>query len=80
MKRFGMIRDNVDPDGINVEQYLKQLFAVTIELTKAIGRMFEQEHLRFIAMFTAGAAGVGGTKGAPHKYMKEIKEHCMVPK
>ncbi len=53
MRRLGEIRDNVEMDGIKVEKYVKELSAVTMDLTKACGRMFQQEHLRFIAMFSA---------------------------
>ncbi len=67
MRRLGEIRDNVEVDSINVEKYLKELAVVTMDLTKACGRMFEQEHLWFIAMFsatrTSGGGGISFHKG-----------------
>ncbi len=60
MKRLGGIRDNVEADGINVEKYVKDLSVVTMDPTKARGIIFEQEHLRFIAMFAASKTGGGG--------------------
>ncbi len=62
---FGEIRDYVELDGINVERYVKELTSVTLELAKAAGRVFEQEHLRLIAMITA--VGGGGVYGAHAK-------------
>ncbi len=53
MKRLGDIRDNVEGDSINMEKYLKELAVVSMDLTKACGRMFEQQHLRFTLMFAA---------------------------
>ena len=50
---MGEIRANVKADSINVEKYVKELAAVTMDLTGPCGRMFEQEHLRSIAMFSA---------------------------
>ena len=34
----------MEGDPINVERSLKELAMVTMDLTKACGRMFEQEH------------------------------------
>ncbi len=52
IRRLREIRDNVEADNVNVERYVKELAGVTIDctITKACGRMFEQEHLRVIAM------------------------------
>ncbi len=52
MKRLGQIRENVESDGIDVERYVMELSVVTMGVTKAYGRMFEQEHLRFTATFS----------------------------
>ncbi len=53
MKRLGELRDDVEADSITAEKYVKELSVVTMDFAKACGRMFEQEHLRFIAMFSA---------------------------
>ncbi len=53
MKRLAEIRDNVEIDSINAGKYVKELTSTMIEMTKAPGRMFEQEHLRMINMVTA---------------------------
>ena len=38
------ISDNVEIDSINVEKYVKELTNTMIDMTKAMWRMFEQEH------------------------------------
>ena len=43
-----------------------------MDLTKACGRMFEQEHLRFIAMFSA-TRNSGGGGGGFHRGVMEHK-------
>ncbi len=60
VRRLGEIRDDVQNGSINVERYLKELAFATMDRTKACGRMFEQEHLRFIAMFSATRTSGGG--------------------
>ncbi len=45
LERTGEVRDNAETDSINVDTYVKNLAALTADLTKAPGRMFEQEHL-----------------------------------
>jgi hypothetical protein len=72
MRRLGKIRDDVEADSINLEKYLKELAMVTMDVTKACGRMFEQEHLRFIAMFSATRTSGGGGGGC-HKAVMEHK-------
>ena len=62
MRRLAEIR-NVEVDSISVEKHLKELAMVTRDHTKCCGRMFEQEHLRFIAMFSATRASGGGRGG-----------------
>ncbi len=37
-------RDNAEADSVNVEKYAKEIAALMADLTKATGRMFEQEH------------------------------------
>ncbi len=51
--RAGEVRDNVEADSINVEKYVKEIAALLADLTKATGRMFEEEHLRMINMVTS---------------------------
>ncbi len=46
------------------KKYLMELAVVTMDFAKACGRMFEQEHLGFIAMLTATRTSGGG--GAFH--------------
>ncbi len=46
MKMLAEIRDSVEIDNIKVERYANELASTMIEMTKAAGRMFEQEHLR----------------------------------
>ena len=53
MKRLAEIRDNVEFDSINVEKYVKELTNTIIAMTRATGRMFEQEHFRMINVVTA---------------------------
>ena len=51
LKRLSEIRDNVETDSLNIESYVKELATMMIKITKSMGRMFEQEQLRFIAIF-----------------------------
>ena len=60
-----------------MEKYLKELAVVTMDLTKACGRMFEQEHLRFISMITAAGSSQGASGGG-FKYTKGIMEHRVI--
>ncbi len=53
MKRLAEIMNNVEFDSINVERYVKELTNTTIDLMKATGGMFEQEHLKMINMVSA---------------------------
>ncbi len=78
MRRLGEIRDNVEADSINAEKYANEVSGVTGDLTKACGRMCEQEHIRFIAMFSAtrssGGGGGGFHKGAmEHKVIMNLR-------
>ena len=62
--RDGGVRDSVEGGSINVGKYVKEAAALVADLTKAAGRMFEQEHLRMISMVSANSpGGLGGTKG-----------------
>ena len=74
MKRLWEIRGNVEADSINVEKYVKEQSVVTMDLTKACGRMFEQEHLRFIAMFSATRNNGGGGGG----FHRGVMEHKVI--
>ena len=58
MARLQEIEQNVEHDAVNSEKYIKELSKVCWEMFRATGAMFEQEHLRFINMFTAA-----GSKG-----------------
>ena len=73
--RLSEIRDNVESDMLLTETYVKELASMVIKITKAIGRMFEQEPLRFMAMHAAS----GGSKTGGHeKYQKGIMEHRVI--
>ncbi len=67
--------NNVETDSINTEKYVKELCKVCWDMFRASGAMLEQEHLRFINMFTA--AGSGGNGGG-YRYPKAIMEHKVV--
>ncbi len=75
------MKDNVEADSINVEKYFKELAISMIDMTKARGRMFEQEPLRMINMVSAiNTSGLGGggwagfTKGAmEHKVIMNLR-------
>ncbi len=70
MVRVGLrareLRDYVEADSINVERYVKEIAALSADLTKATGRMSKEEHLRMINMvtsiYTGGSGGAGGLK------------------
>ncbi len=47
------VRDNVEGDSINVARCVKEVTIMIYDLTKATGRMFEQEHLKMINMVSA---------------------------
>ncbi len=53
MLRAGEVQDHVEGDSVNVEKYIKEIVIMAHDLTKAAGRMFEQEHLRMISMVSA---------------------------
>ena len=73
--RLSEIRDNVETDMLMTEKYVKELATMLIKITKAIGRMFEQEPLRFMAMHAAS----GGSKTGGHeKYTKGVMEHRVI--
>ena len=73
--RAGKDRDNVEADSINVEKYVKEIAALVADLTKAAGRMFEQEHFRMINMVSAISPGGLGGKGGNRFAAKGIAEH-----
>ncbi len=41
--RAGEVRDNVETDSINTEKCVEEIAALVADLTKATGRMFDQE-------------------------------------
>ena len=70
MSRMKEISENIAGDRLNVERYAKELSDVFVEMFRAAGSMFEQEHLRFINMFAA--TGGGGHGGGSHRFPKAI--------
>ncbi len=70
----------MEADSINVEQYIKELAVVTMDLTKACGRMFEQNHFRFIAMLlaTRTSGGGGGGGGGGRGFHRGGMEHKVI--
>ncbi len=78
MKRLPEIWDNVEIDSINVEKYVTELTGTMIEMTKAAGRMFKQEHLRMINMATAINPGGLGGKGGKGFTTRGIVEHKVI--
>ncbi len=54
---LGDRRDHVEAISMNIEKYFRELARASIEIPWAAGRMFEQEHLRFINLITAVNAG-----------------------
>ncbi len=74
MKHMREIIDNVEAHSINVEKHVRELSLVMMDLTKACGRMFEQAHLRFVAMFSATRT-CGGRSGGFHK---DVMEHQLI--
>ena len=63
MSMLKEIVDNVEGDQLRTEKYVKGLGAVCTEMPRATGAMFEQEHLKFVAMFPATRTGGGGRGG-----------------
>ena len=74
MSRLKEIVDNVEGDQLNTEKYVKELGAVCMEMFRATGAMFEQEHLRFINMFSATRSSGGGGGG----FHKGVMEHKVI--
>ncbi len=75
LRRLSEIIDNVESDSLNTEGYVKELESMVIKVTKSIGRMFEQEPLRFMAMHTAAS---GGMSGGHKTYNKGVMEHRVI--
>ncbi len=57
MARLQQIGQSVEQDAVNSEKYIKELSKVCWAMFRATGAMFEQEHFRFINMFTAAGSG-----------------------
>jgi hypothetical protein len=68
--------EDVSGDQLNVEKRVKELSDVRMEMFRATGAMFEQEHLRFINMFAA--TGGGGQGGSGYRFLKAIMEHKVI--
>ncbi len=68
MGRLRDISEHVESDQLNVERNVKEVSDVNMEIFRASGAMFKQEHLRFINMVTA--TGSGGANGGGFKYTK----------
>ena len=66
LQRAGEVRDHVERDAIKRQKYVRETAIMVYGLTKAAGRMFEQEHLRMINMVSAinpgGSGGQGGNR------------------
>ncbi len=72
--RAGEVRDNVEAESINVEKYVKEIPDLMADLTKATGRMFEQEHFTMINMVSAVNTGGSGAKGImEHKVIMNLR-------
>ncbi len=54
----------------------KELSNVCMEMFRAAGSMFEQEHLRFFNM--VATTGGGGSGGGSHRFVKSIMEHKVI--
>ena len=74
MNSLKEISDRVDGDHLNVDTYVKELTDLKTEMFRAVGAMFEQEHVRFVSMITAAGSKVG-VSGSHPRYMKGIMEH-----
>ncbi len=73
------IRDTVEMDSINMEKYVKELTNTMIEMTRATGKMFEQENLRMINMVPAINPGGLGGKGGPFFFRRRREPQRKVP-
>ncbi len=56
--RLVEIRGNVERYSCNAERCIKELSIIMMKITKASGRMVEQEPLRLMAMYVAAGSGV----------------------
>ncbi len=75
LQRAGEVRDNVEVGSIIGEKCVKEIAIMMIDLTKASGRIFEQEHLRMISMVSAINPGGSGRTGGNRFTAKGIMEH-----
>ncbi len=78
LQRAGAVRGNVEMNSINVEKYIKEIATLVIGLTKASGRMLEQEHLRMISMVSAINSRSSGGSGGNSFIAKRIMEHKVI--
>ncbi len=56
-----------------MERYVKELAALTADLTKAAGRMFDPDHLRMINLVSAIYTGESGGSRGGLRFMKAIR-------
>ncbi len=79
MHRLKQIESHVEADGINVEKYTKEMANVCWDMFRAVGAMFEQEHLRTINLLSSYNTGAtGGKAGKGANWSKGIMEHRVI--
>ena len=76
--RAGEVRDNVENDQLNIKKYVKEIAAVMADLTKATGRLFEQEHMRMIIIVSAINPGGFAGRGGNGVTKRGIMEHKVI--
>ncbi len=62
IQRLEEVAHHLESDGLNIEKYVTWISAMSGELGGVVGRVAEQEHLRYMAVLTA-AGGMGGPGG-----------------
>ncbi len=60
---------------MNTESYIKELSQVMIKVTKAAGRVLEQDHMRFMAMYVGAGSGIAG---GCDRHQESIMEHRVI--
>ncbi len=70
------IAEYVEGYPLRVKKCVQELTNVCMEMLRAAGAMFEQEHLRFISMIIA--AGWSGAGRGSFRYPKGTMEHKVV--
>jgi hypothetical protein len=74
ISRVEEIAVHVETDSVNVEKYVKEVALMAGKLGRVVGRMFEEEHLRFISMYTAA----GSSTGAVGRQVRSIMENRVI--